>query len=387
MVPLPPPSHADPLAPRMSEVPPVLATGRHYLVHVQSGGLFLVAVVGAEVSPSLVVGVLERLVLLLSAYTGPLTALALKDHFMAAHHVVDELLDGGLPANLEPNVVTELVRVPSLLARLGGAERVAQALPEGVLTATPWRRSPVAYTSNEIYLDVVEELHAIVDGVTGQVVPGSALVRGRVLLDCALSGTPDLLLKLAPSHLLEDVAFHPCVRLLRWQRERVVSFVPPDGRCVLMEYRIGGDLRLPLTVRPTFTLHEAGTGTLHVALLPAKVVPQDKPVEEVSVQVPLGPQVAATTVSSKTGTVTFDEATKLCTWALKTLTPPGGAQLDGSFTWSGERPAKPLLRVGWKVSGWAASGLKVDSLTLLHEKYNHFKGVKAVTLGHLDIRL
>ena len=29
-----------------------------------------------------------------------------------------------------------------------------------------------------------------------------------------------------------------CVRLARWERERVVSFVPPDGRFTLMSYRV-----------------------------------------------------------------------------------------------------------------------------------------------------
>lgn len=36
---------------------------------------------------------------------------------------------------------------------------------------------------------------------------------------------------------IDDCAFHPCVRYARWEREQVVSFVPPDGNFTLMTYR------------------------------------------------------------------------------------------------------------------------------------------------------
>lgn len=45
---------------------------------------------------------------------------------------------------------------------------VAETLPEGVLSGLPWRRANVKYTTNEIYLDMIEELDGALDGVTGQ---------------------------------------------------------------------------------------------------------------------------------------------------------------------------------------------------------------------------
>lgn len=38
--------------------------------------------------------------------------------------------------------------------------------------------------------------------------------------------------------LLDDVSFHPCVRYKRWESERVISFIPPDGNFQLMSYHI-----------------------------------------------------------------------------------------------------------------------------------------------------
>ena len=37
---------------------------------------------------------------------------------------------------------------------------------------------------------------------------------------------------------LEDVKFHQCVRLSRFENDRTISFVPPDGEFELMSYRL-----------------------------------------------------------------------------------------------------------------------------------------------------
>lgn len=37
---------------------------------------------------------------------------------------------------------------------------------------------------------------------------------------------------------LEDVKFHQCVRLSRFDNDRTISFIPPDGDFELMSYRL-----------------------------------------------------------------------------------------------------------------------------------------------------
>lgn len=43
----------------------------------------------------------------------------------------------------------------------------------------------------------------------------------------------------------QDVTFHPCVNLGRFNAEKVVSFVPPDGEFELMKYRCTGRWKAP----------------------------------------------------------------------------------------------------------------------------------------------
>merc|ERR1739838_81989 len=42
---------------------------------------------------------------------------------------------------------------------------------------------------------------------------------------------------------LEDVKFHQCVRLSRFETDRTISFIPPDGEFELMSYRLDTQVR------------------------------------------------------------------------------------------------------------------------------------------------
>ena len=44
---------------------------------------------------------------------------------------------------------------------------------------------------------------------------------------------------------IDDIQFHQCVRLSRFESERAISFVPPDGTCELIKYRTTQDIKLP----------------------------------------------------------------------------------------------------------------------------------------------
>ena len=126
--------------------------------------------------------------------------------------------------------------------------------------AIPWRRSNVRHTSNELYVDVLENLSVIL-APSGQ--PISAIATGSIAFTAKISGIPDLLLVLsAPggtstsksssiARTMQLPVFHPCVRLAWWKEHPgELSFVPPDGRFVLAGYEVDllpsdGDVNKP----------------------------------------------------------------------------------------------------------------------------------------------
>lgn len=63
----------------------------------------------------------------------------------------------------------------------------------------------------------------------------SALVRFKInSTDCMVLCSGDK----GKTVVMEDVKFHQCVRLSRFESDRTISFIPPDGESELMSYRI-----------------------------------------------------------------------------------------------------------------------------------------------------
>ena len=77
-------------------------------------------------------------------------------------------------------------------------------------------------------------------------------ILGALIMKTSLSGMPELRLGLNDKLVLdgagrlgrgktvemEDVKFHQCVRLSKFEDDRTISFIPPDGTFELMSYRL-----------------------------------------------------------------------------------------------------------------------------------------------------
>jgi len=347
------------------------------------------AVLAKDVAPLFVLEFLNRVANIFSEYFADLNDAVLKDNFITAYQLLEEMNDGGFPFNLEPNILQDMIAVPNIINQtagmvLGPGNTIKATLPDGTLTRVPWRRSDVKHTTNEIYIDIIDEIDAIIES-NGSMT--TSRISGSIMVDCQLSGVPDLVLKFQNSGIMEDVSFHPCVLINRWEREQAMAFVPPDGKFRLMEFRSKGNIMMPIYVQPHILFSE-GTGSLSVMVGTKQVT--DKIIEDIMVRIPFPNNCSGITLTSKVGTVDCDENTKVVTWRIKSLGPKQGAPvLEGTFAWDLETvPVKPLISVGFTVNTWSASGLKVDSLTLLNESYNHFKGVKSITKGgNIQIRL
>lgn len=57
---------------------------------------------------------------------------------------------------------------------------------------------------------------------------------------------------------MEDVKFHQCVRLSRFENDRTISFIPPDGEFELMSYRLNTQVK-PLIWCEAVVEHHAGS--------------------------------------------------------------------------------------------------------------------------------
>uniref|UniRef100_A0A2K6MCY2 AP-3 complex subunit mu-1 n=3 Tax=Colobinae TaxID=9569 RepID=A0A2K6MCY2_RHIBE len=320
----------------VENVPPVISTPHHYLISIYRDKLFFVSVIQTEVPPLFVIEFLHR--------------------------------------------VADTFQVCS--------SNVGDTLPTGQLSNIPWRRAGVKYTNNEAYFDVVEEIDAIIDKSGSTVF---AEIQGVIDACIKLSGMPDLSLSFMNPRLLDDVSFHPCIRFKRWESERVLSFIPPDGNFRLISYRVSSQnlVAIPVYVKHSISFKEnSSCGRFDITIGPKQNM--GKTIEGITVTVHMPKVVLNMNLTTTQGSYTFDPVTKVLTWDVGKITPQKLPSLKGLVNLQSGAPKpeeNPSLNIQFKIQQLAISGLKVNRLDMYGEKYKPFKGVKYVTkAGKFQVR-
>ncbi|EFX70260.1 hypothetical protein DAPPUDRAFT_129909 [Daphnia pulex] len=378
------------------DVPCVIATPHHYLISIYRNGLYFVAVCMSEVPPLFVIEFLHTVVDILEKYFTECNESNIKEHYVVVYELLDEVLDNGYPLATEPNILQELIKPPNIIGNLintvTGKSNVSSVLPSGQLSNVPWRRADVKYTNNEAYFDIIEEVDAIIDK-TGSTV--FAEIAGKIECCVRLSGTPDLTLSFINPRLMDDVSFHPCVRLKRWENERILSFVPPDGSFCLMTYHVGcqSAVAIPIYIRHNFFLpkenSQSQTGKIEITVGPRQTM--GRVVENLQLSIPMPKFILNCTVTLNQGRATFDPVTKILLWEVGKIDPTKLPNMRGQIhIQSGAviLQSTPSVNVQFTLTQIAISGLKVHRLDMFGENYKPFKGVKYLTkAGNFQIRM
>jgi len=374
------------------DIPPVIATPHHYLISIYRNNLHFVSVCMSEVPPLFVVEFLHRVVDTFEDYFNECTETSIKDNYVVVYELLDEMLDNGYPLATEANILKELIKPPNILRTVvntvTGKSNVSEVLPTGQLSNIPWRRAGVKYTNNEAYFDVIEEVDAIIDKQGATV---SAEIHGYIECAVKLTGMPDLTMSFVNPRLFDDVSFHPCVRFKRWESDRILSFVPPDGNFRLCSYNIGNSslVAIPVYVRHTLSWQGGTAGKLDITIGPKQTMGRN--VEQVKVEIPMPKSVLNVTLISSQGKYSFDPTTKVLLWEVGKIDQTKLPNIRGTVNLSaGSSPASanPTINVKFSISQLAVSGLKVNRLDMYGEKYKPFKGVKYITkAGRFQVRM
>jgi AP-3 complex subunit mu len=213
-------------------------------------------------------------------------------------------------------------------------------------------------------------------------------VFGEIRCNCRLTGMPDLTLTFTRSNLLDDCSLHRCVRINRYQRERVISFVPPDGNFKLLSYRVNGINQIPIYVKPNIT-YKSGSGRVHIMVGAKWIQEKDKSVTDVVIFIPLPKSTINTALTTNVGTVKHDPSSKLCRWEIGKMPKERTPVLEGNITLPVDfiPDESPTVRAEFQVKMMTVSGLKVDGLAIRGVKYKPFKGVRSVTqAGKFQVR-
>mgnify|MGYP004714591517 CR=1 FL=1 len=81
--------------------------------------------------------------------------------------LLEEMIDNGFPLTTEPNILREMIAPPNIVSKVlsvvtGTSSNVSNTLPVATASCVPWRKMDPKNTSNEVYVDLVEEMDAII---------------------------------------------------------------------------------------------------------------------------------------------------------------------------------------------------------------------------------
>ncbi|GAA5872297.1 hypothetical protein JCM8547_004804 [Rhodosporidiobolus lusitaniae] len=396
---------------------------------IERGGVRYIAPVSADVDPLVPLTFLTELHSVLSNYiSGPVTEASLKDHFDIALSLLQEMVASGRPQLSQSSQLRELVLPPSDLLGKVAQNVVAGtglAIPEKTAASAllssplPWRRQGIKYSSNEIYLDLHELLRFVLLP-SGQPLSGS--ISGTMTCRSRLSGMPDLSLTFVDPSVLEEgsSAFHSCVRYARWGKEKVVSFVPPDGSFPLLTFLsvppsstpAHSLALLPFSLQSSVTLNpSSGGGSFHLTL--TSRAPHSRPLTNIVVRIPLAREANGVQASVSGGAWLRDEEGRAVGggaggWEVETVPGEEGREEERQeVVWklkqlvASDRPAvlsgtyycavgarkPPSFTLTFDSPHSGFSGLRVNALKLVGpEQYNVYKGVKSTGRGEVEVR-
>ncbi|EDO05038.1 conserved hypothetical protein [Sclerotinia sclerotiorum 1980 UF-70] len=250
---------------------PILTLGSTTFSHVKHENIYLVAITKSNANAALVFEFLYRLIALGKGYFGKFDEEAVKNNFVLVYELLDEILDFGYPQNTETDTLKMYITTEGVKS-----ERTMEDSAKITMQATgalSWRKADVKYRKNEAFVDVIEDVNLLMSA-TGTVL--RADVNGQIVMRAYLSGTPECKFGLndrllldgdslsslpsgnrmgtkatkaaAGSVTLEDCQFHQCVKLGKFDTDRIISFIPPDGEFELMRYRATENVNLPFKI-------------------------------------------------------------------------------------------------------------------------------------------
>lgn len=264
------------------------------------------------------------------------------------------------------------------------------------------------YRKNEVYIDVLEKINVIM--AKGNVLNSS--VSGQLMMKTILSGMPTCSFglndKIAaavtnnnrtttssrhPTINIDQLRFHRCVQLSKFEQERAISFVPPDGEFELANYRVSSDVNLPFHVHPN--IREHGRSRVEYEVQVKANFASKTFAQEVIIRLPCPPNTAKTNFKVAEGKTKYDPKTHVIEWKIKKF--PGG---QASYRLKGEvqlavgikdsQWARPPITLEFTIPMWTASGLQVRYLKVNEPKmqYHTVKWVRYITKGGLyEIRI
>lgn len=321
---------------------------------------------------------------------------------MISYLIYLEILDFGYPQNSDVGILKTYITQQGIKSQ--SREETAQ-ITNQVTGQIGWRREGIKYRRNELFLDVLEYVNLLMSP-QGQVL--SAHVAGKIVMKSYLSGMPECKFGIndkltidtksgnkqtisdtasasgtsggnlnnaastgKSSIAIDDIQFHQCVKLSKFESEHAISFIPPDGEFELMKYRTTKDINLPFRVIPL--VKETGKGKMEVKVILKSNFKSTLIGQKIEVKIPTPPNTCGVQLICIKGKAKYKAAENAIIWKIKRMGGMKESQLSAEIELMSNEKKKwtrPPISMSFEVP-FAPSGFKVRYLKVFEPKLNY----------------
>ena len=267
---------------------------------------------------------LSKIAKVFKDYCGTLSEESIRKNFILLYELLDELLDYGYPQVTQTeNLKAFVYNEPIVVSKVADTGKMinpktanASAVHKPVISSVDSegrKTSLSANQKNEIFVDILERLNVVFSN-NGHVL--NSTIDGCIQMKSYLAGNPQLRLALnedlmigknptpsaySTTTYVDDINFNDCVNLSEWEHGRTLSFHPPDGEFIVLNYRMTGEFKAPFRLFPS--IEEVEPNKLELALHIRAEIPDNHFGANVVIEVPL-PQITTAASCSVVSTPT-----------------------------------------------------------------------------------
>ena len=372
----------------------------HY-IWIKHQNIYLVAVGKRNINVALTFSFLYKLKDILKEYFNILEEETVKDNFVLIYELLDEIMDHGYPQTTESKILKDFIMIESNKKTKDNKENLA--LTSTMTNTVSWRKEGIHYKMNEAWLDVIEKVDELISS-NGNVL--SSQINGSVIMKSFLSGMPNVTIGLNDKVVLqslgkdttnsiemEDLKFHQCVNKKKYEMDRTIEFIPPDGEFELMSYRLDMSIKPLISVKVEIKNHSE---TRIEYIVKAKTNFKNRSVaNNVSIYLPVPLDIQNATFKTTSGSVVYLSDREDLLWFIKRF--EGQCELDmtcsfGLPTVKIDDPNKHLKRpiqISFEIPYFTVSGFQVRYMKIVEKSgYEAVPWVRYFTRnGEYNIRI
>ena len=375
---------------------PVRAIDGNTFLYVRHKDMFFVAVTRSNSNAAMIFSFLYAVLDIFKGYfEEDFDEDSIRDNFTLVYELLDEILDFGYPQNCALDVLKMYINLGSV--RVQSSAAADKQMTSTITGARDWRREGIVHKKNEVFIDVDESVNLLVSS-NGTVLKND--VSGKIMMKAQLTGMPECKLGLNDKVVLDkdggkggagaaggakdgakkkaagvdidDCTFHRCVQLGKFDADRTITFVPPDGEFELMKYRITDNVNLPFRIIPV--IEEQGKTRVVMNIKAIANFSSQLFATNVAISVPVPPNTANCRITVGIGRAKYEPERNAVVWRVKRF--PGGTEvvlngeIDMVASTKGKLWVRPPITVDFSVPMFTASGLHVRSLKI-YERSNY----------------